>query len=150
MSRLGHGQGRRCPRHLMLSRVYPRWVHSSTKFSLLVVKPDCFFCLSVSLSFFYGRAHGIWKFLGQGLNPSHSWTLCHPGCFLLVGGFLLPFCLSQNINKLDGVEHTTLPYFLKCFLMTKLFIFRGSKVENILFPPQRNKPVTPAGQTFIN
>ena len=26
---------------------------------------------------FFCHAHGIWKFLGQGLNPSHSCKLCH-------------------------------------------------------------------------
>ena len=25
---------------------------------------------------FYGHTCGIWKFPGQGLNPSHSWDLC--------------------------------------------------------------------------
>ena len=27
--------------------------------------------------FFYGHTHSIWKFLDQGLNPSHSCDLCH-------------------------------------------------------------------------
>ena len=27
--------------------------------------------------FFVGHTHGIWKFLGQGLNLSHSVKLCH-------------------------------------------------------------------------
>ena len=26
---------------------------------------------------FFGCTHNIWKFLGQGLNLSHSWDLCH-------------------------------------------------------------------------
>ena len=29
--------------------------------------------------FFNSPTHNIWKFLGQGLNPSHSCDLCHRG-----------------------------------------------------------------------
>lgn len=30
----------------------------------------------MSLLFFKSRTHGIWKFLGQGLNLSHTCNLC--------------------------------------------------------------------------
>ena len=35
-----------------------------------------FFFLFISF-YFCGHTHGIWKFLDQGLNPSHSYDLCH-------------------------------------------------------------------------
>ena len=42
------------------------------------------------LFFFNGHTHGVWKFLGQGLNPSHSCELGHScgddGSFNLLAG----------------------------------------------------------------
>ena len=35
-----------------------------------------FFYIWIFFSF-YGSTCGIWKFLGQGLNQSHIWDLCH-------------------------------------------------------------------------
>ena len=55
----------------------PSWAHDSI---LTLLPLQCWINYKHSMEFlfvFYGRTHGIWKFLDQGLNPSHSCDLCH-------------------------------------------------------------------------
>ena len=41
--------------------------------------------------------HGIWKFLGQELNPSHSCRICHHSCS--TNGSFNPLLVRQNTNS---------------------------------------------------
>ena len=38
---------------------------------------SCDLDIFLFLLFFNGHTHGIWKFLGQGLNPNNSYNLSH-------------------------------------------------------------------------
>ena len=69
--------------------------------------PSCWF-LSLSLSL-YGRTHSLWKFLGQGLNPTTAVTYAAAAAML---DPLSPLCQAGNQTHASAVTWATVVRFL--------------------------------------
>ena len=57
--------------------IYLFWLYSACPLSQKVIGEICNYYYSITKFFPSGHTHGICKFRGQGLNPSHICNLCH-------------------------------------------------------------------------
>ena len=103
-------------------------IHDLQMFSPILCIAFYTLCIASSyfyLKKFYGHMCGIWKFLGQGLNPSRSHDLCH-SCDNT--GSFNPLCWAGDQTRTSAANWAAAVRFLThCAMAGTPVIFFGSQ-----------------------